>query len=102
MFSQVGAQSEDLDLLGALRAGAQKTEVIQLAALRGALVEYGVSEAAEMGLPEEAWDDGGSQQEHQPRGEDDQTNGERSQCDGVLRDAEDGGQQAHSPGGLAA
>src|SRR4051794_26707179 len=102
MFSQVGAESEDLDLLCGLGAGAEKAQVIELAALGGALVKHGVGEAGKMGLAEEAGDHRGGEQKHEPGGENDQADRKGDEGNGILSDAEDRGEEAHSAGGLAA
>ena len=100
--SQVRAQAEDLDLLGALRAGAQQPQVVQLAPLRRPAVQHRVRQGGEVGLAEKGRNHRRDQQHHQPGREHDQPGGERDQAEGVLAQVEHGSQQAQPPGGLAA
>ncbi len=102
MFREVRTQSEDLDFLGALRAGSQKAQIIQAAALGRALVENRVGKAGEVGFAQEGGDHGGDQEDQKPGRKHDQAGGKRDQGEHVLADIKKRSEQPEPAGGLAA
>ncbi len=101
-IGEVIAQAEDLDLLGAVGAGSEIAEVIELAALGRPFVKDGIGEGGEMGFAEESGNNGGDEEHHQPGRKDDQAGGERDKADAVLGDVQERGEQRDAAGGLAA